>query len=106
MDFIEKLKPLEPTPLLTLPKNYRIAYLLDNGSWHWHDDCDLWQVWYLCIKCAELGRDCRIQDKTTLEVFGTEIAKLNLFYIGLTGRSWSEPHSQKKLQICNFSESE
>lgn len=89
MDYRESLERLQPSLHLTNQKRtYRVTYYVPSlGKWHWHDNCCLWQCWYLCKLCAEMGRKVRILDVAMDTVFGTEVAILNLFSICLNGRN-------------------
>lgn len=88
MDYKENLARLEP-PLPTLfspsRSHYKVAYL-KAPHWNSHDHCNLWQTWYICRVCADIGRQVRIQDEATGKTFGTQIAILNLFSNRLTDR--------------------
>lgn len=89
MDYSEKLASLEP-PLPTLfsssRSRYKIAYFV-TPHWHCHEHCNLWQIWYVCRVCADIGRRVRIQDEATKKTFGTQIAILNLFSNTLSDRN-------------------
>lgn len=88
MDYKENLASLEP-PLPTLfspsRSRYRVAYFV-SPHWNSHDHCNLWQTWYICRVCADIGRRVRVQDEATGKTFGTQIALLNLFSNTLSDR--------------------
>lgn len=85
MEYLQKLCQLEPFLLPTNKKTYRITYTFAQ-KWLTIEKADLWQTWYLCKVCAELGRTVRIQDLETGKVIANESSILNLFSICLSGR--------------------
>jgi len=96
MTFLEELFKNQPSPLAAYRENdlFRVAWKIPSraapwpecATWHCQSNCDLWIAWWLCKSCTELGRPIRIQSISTGEVFGTELAILNLFYKRINGR--------------------
>lgn len=99
MDYLEKLYRLEPplTPPLKNPE-YRLTYYVPSlKKWHIHQNLCLWQVWHCAVSCARLGRPIRVYHVVTDELFGTEVAILNLFYNRLTDRKNKKKNKKNKI---------
>lgn len=84
--YLEKLLKLEPNPFNDNAKSYQVTYQLKSGRWILHENCNLWEAWYFCKTCFDLRRDVRVHDILSGRTFGTEIALLYLFSIGISGR--------------------
>jgi len=93
MNYLETLISLEPSPITNNPKNYGIAYFVrELEEWHCIKNLDLWQVWYACKVCAELGREIRVRHNATLQIVSLharaeeKVLLLNLFSNRISGR--------------------
>lgn len=86
MGFLEDLQKIKPS-IYSDNKPYSVTYQLPSGEWHVHAECCLYVTWCLCRYCAELGRPVKVKDNGTSEVFGTEVAILNLFYNRINDRN-------------------
>ncbi|MBA7682113.1 hypothetical protein ES703_90459 [subsurface metagenome] len=91
MNYLEDLKFLEPSLLTNNSKDYRLAYFVQASErWQWTGDIDLWQVWFMCKHCFRLGREIRVKNNATGEIYssGAEWSSLlNLFSNSVTDRN-------------------
>jgi len=70
--------------------HYSVAYIIPTtGKWHKHVSLRRDTVDEMIRLLTELKRPCRVKNEKngTIENYGTEFAKLNLFYNRITDRS-------------------